>query len=148
VDAVKGIRGEYWHGRERAKLPKSYRTGAHRDGAVIVSGAFFDLLRDETCAYWLDHLADQDDPCEHTRELPAWIGRLPKSVNFGRLRMTGMAAPMCRICGHQTIRRASGWWCTHCHRTREPLVAQDAAARLAAAVLGISVRSFYRGVSG
>ncbi len=155
VEAVEGIRGDYWQGREQSGLRRSYRTGAHRDGAVTVSGpvtpparAFFDLLRDETCAHWLDHLADQDDPCEHTRELPAWIARLPKSVDFSRLRTSGMAAPVCRTCYHQTIRRASGWWCTHCHRTREPHVARDAAARVAAAVLGVSVRSVYRGVEG
>jgi hypothetical protein len=149
-----GIRGPYWEGRERAGRRRSYSTGASRDGSVSVSDAFFGLLRDETCAYWLDHLRDQDDPCGHTRELPPWIARLPKSVDFGRLRdfdrlrRSGTAAPVCRTCGHKTIRRESGWWCTCCHRTREPHVARDAAARVAAAVLGVSVRSVYRGSAG
>lgn len=144
VEQVVGIRGPYWQGQERAGRRRSYRVGASRDGAVNVSGAFIDLLRDETCAYWLDHLADQKDPCEHTLELPGWIARLPESVDFTRLRRSGMAAPVCRTCRQKTVRRASGWWCTHCHRTREPHVARDAAARLAAAVLGVSVRSVYR----
>jgi hypothetical protein len=110
VEAVQGICG--LQGRRRAGRRPSYRTGAHRDGAVAVSGAFFDLLRDETCAHWLDHLADQDDPRDHIRELPAWIARLPESVDF------------------------------------DQKVGRDAAARVAAAVLGVSVRSVYRGVAG
>jgi hypothetical protein len=110
VTAVRGIRGPYWHGRERAGRRRSYRTGSSREGAVTVSGQFFDLFVNETCARWLDHLADQDDPRGHTCELPAWIARLPESVDFD-------------------------------HK-----VGQDAAARVAAAVLGVSVRSVYRAV--
>jgi hypothetical protein len=110
VDAVKGIRDPSWQARRRARRRQSYRTGATRGDAVIVSGQFFDLLRDETCARWLDHLADQDDPREHTHELPAWIARLPTSVDFGRK------------------------------------VGRDAAASVAAAVLGVSTRSVYRGL--
>jgi hypothetical protein len=30
-----------------------------------------------------------------------------------------MSAPICG-CGRQTIRRASGWWCSWCHRTAKP----------------------------
>jgi hypothetical protein len=84
VDAVQGIRGGYWQGRDKRGLRKSYRTGAHRDGAVVVSDQFFDLLRDETCGEWLDHLTEQQDPVRHVRELPAWIRSLLKSVDFNR----------------------------------------------------------------
>jgi hypothetical protein len=129
VEAVQDIRGPYWQGRERAGLRRSYRTGAARDGAVVVSGpyfdprrqkmtTFFDLLRDETCRPLLDHLAEVVQPVradlrgarvrEHTRELPVWIKRVLNSVDF-------FSRP-----------------------------GDDAAARVAAAVLGISVRSIYR----
>lgn len=110
VDAVTGIRGPHWQGRERAGRRHSYLAGVSRGGAVTVSREFFDLLRNETCARWLDHLADQDDPREHTRDLPAWIARLTGCVDFGQK------------------------------------VGREAAARVAAAVLDISVRSVYRGI--
>jgi len=122
VQPVCGLRdghpGRWWREREKAELRRSYRTDTARDGAVTVSGAFFDLLC-ETCARWLnhlEHLGEQDErdeevaPREHTRELPAWIARLPASVDF------------------------------------DGKVGRDAAARVAAAVLGVGVRSVYRGV--
>lgn len=84
---------------------------------MAVSGEFFHLLCDETCARWLAHLEDVStdprDQREHTSELPAWIARLPGLV----------------------------------HRGKESKLQRDAAARVAAAVLGIGVRSVYRGVS-
>lgn len=111
VSAVIGIRGPYWRGREAAGRRRSYRVGPPRDGTVTVSPGFFDSFCDETCRPWVDHVADQDDPREHTSELPAWIADLLKSVNFDRK------------------------------------VGRDAAARVAAAVLGVSVRSVYRGTA-
>lgn len=112
VEAVQGLRGPYWHGRARAGLRRSYRAGLlpARDGAVNVSGQFFHLLRDRTCAEWLDHLsmdvvAEDDDVREHVRQLPAWVRALVKDLP----QRTG----------------------------------PHAAAQLAAAVLGVSVRSVY-----
>jgi hypothetical protein len=77
----------------------------------MVDRDFFALLRDETCAHYLDHLAVQDDPREHTRELPTWIAQVTNSVDFTRK------------------------------------MGRDAAAQVAAAVLGISARRIYRAIS-
>ena len=87
AEAVSGIRGPHWQGRHRAGLRQSYRdvfrASAVRDGSVSVTSTFRELLRDKTCARWLDHLADQDDPRAHAHWIrPAWIPRLLASVDF------------------------------------------------------------------
>jgi hypothetical protein len=85
VEAVRGIRGPLWRARDRARLRHAYLVaGPYRDGAVRVGGQFFELFVDKTCSRWVGHLAEQDDPCGHTRELPGWIARLPESVDFDR----------------------------------------------------------------
>ena len=106
MSAVLGIRGSYWQGREEAGRRRSYRVGAARDGAVTVSGEFFDALHRQTYE-WLGHLAEEADLGKHLSALPAtiaWIADLPVG-KMGR----------------------------------------DDAARVAAAVLGISERAVYRG---
>jgi hypothetical protein len=108
VMAVQGVRGPYWEGREQAGRRRSYRVGGDRDGSVTVGRDFFaDFCRQ--CAWWLDHVADENDPGGHVTELPAWVVQC-----WARVRRVER--------GH------------------------DAAARVAAEVLGISVRSVYRGM--
>ena len=152
IDSVMGFRS--LHQERRVGRRPTCRAGRHRDGAVMVGNgpvlppaqSFFDLLRDETCARWLDHLADLDDPGEHVRELPAWVARLLKPVDFRRIRASEAPVavrPMC--CGRQTVRRASSWWCAWCRRTYKPRrFLDDAATHVAAGLLGMSPRSYYR----
>jgi hypothetical protein len=84
VMAVQGVRGPYWEGREQTGRRRSYRVGgAHRDGSVTVERDFFDDFCRQ-CAWWLDHVADEEDPQAHCRELPSWIAGLPASVDFSR----------------------------------------------------------------
>jgi hypothetical protein len=146
VEAVQGIRGPYWSGRQRAGRRRSYRVGAVRDGAIIVSPAFFDPTRNDSfvsaCARWVGHLVRQVNPHAHASALPAWIARLPRLVDFSRLPTSGTAR-LC-ACDHRAERRRSGGvWCMHCHRTCKPQY-RRAAARVAAGALGVSVRSVYR----
>lgn len=108
VMAVQGVRGPYWEGREQTGRRRSYRVGgADRDGSVTVDRDFFDDFCRQ-CAWWLDHVADEDDPSGHVRELPAWVVQ----------------------CWAKVRRVERG---------------DDAATRVAAEVLGISLRSVYRG---
>ncbi len=72
------------------------------------------------CAWWLNHLHNQNDLREHTDELPAWVVRLLGSMEFKTDPMDG---------ARYFARPPDG----------------DAAVGVAARVLGISVRSVYRG---
>jgi hypothetical protein len=108
--SVQGIRGPYWAGREESGRRRSYRVGGkYRDGAVTVSRSFFPDLHG-SCARWLDHVAEQDDPCGHAQALPEWLAD----------------------CWEEIRRVERG---------------DDAAARVAAGVLGVDVRSVYRGLA-
>jgi hypothetical protein len=108
VEAVQGIRGEYWEDRGRAQRRRSYRVGgAQPGGAVTVGPAFFPDVR-AICKAWAIHVDEQDDPGAHVRALPAWVAdcwaKAPRGVQL----------------------------------------ADDAGACVAAALLGIDVRSVYR----
>jgi hypothetical protein len=91
---------------------------------VHVSDEFFDLLR-ETCRGWLAHLEDLDYRPGHLNELTGWLD------SDGQVRdLPPWIIQLPKAVGH------------------DGAVRKDAAARVAAAVLAVDVRSVYRKLAG
>jgi hypothetical protein len=123
VQSLVGIRGPYWQGREEAGRRRSYRVGESRDGAVTVTEQFFGLVH-RTFVRWVEHQEDPDYRSGHIHDLTAWVDQEGNTCElpawFHRL--------------------------TRAIESTATAVGQDAAARMAAEVLGVSLSSVYRGL--
>ena len=61
VQPIRALRDRHYPGPSRqghqgARRRQSYRIGSTRGEAILVDRDFFDLLRDETCGWWLSSL--------------------------------------------------------------------------------------------
>jgi hypothetical protein len=122
VSAVARIRGPYWH--ERTGRRRSYRALSPVTRNVMVVPPGFHERVSEACAAWLEHLKQPSDEPEalgiHVQQLPDWVRELLSSVVD-----VDEDGPAFR-------------------RWRQGLNRDDS-RHVAAALLGVGVRSVYRG---